>query len=88
MHTKYFKHLAQVEDVFGRTLAGDEQEAILVYIVTGVRPDPGGCWHCNAAEMRRLTGWMDTYERMVEEGAGTFGTKSSEFGLPYGSDWD
>lgn len=87
MHTRYFKDLAQVESVFGRAITFDEQEAILTYLVTGIRPDPGGCWHCNAAEMRRLTGWIDTYERMVADGQLTFGERSRAAGLPYGADW-
>jgi hypothetical protein len=87
MHTKYFKNLEQVEEIFGITITYDEQEAILTYIATGIRPDPGGCWHCNAANMRRLTGWIDRYETLVDEGEAAFGTHSSELGLPFGGDW-
>lgn len=87
MHTRYFENLEQVESIFGTTITLDEQEAVLTYLVTGVRPDPGGCWHCNAANMRRLTGWIDHYEKLVDEGEATFGVSSSEYGLPYGGDW-
>ena len=88
MHTRYFKSLDEVEKVFGITITWDEQEAITIYLVTGIRPDPKGCWHCNAANMRRLTGWIDRYEDAVEQGDAGFGTISSELGLPDGGDWD
>lgn len=88
MHTRYFTNLEQVEEVFGTTIVNDQQEAVLTYLVTGVRPDARGCWHCNAAAMRRLTGWIDHYENLVEAGEATFGTHSSEYGLPYGGHWD
>lgn len=87
MHTRYFSTLEEVEEVFGITITHDEQEAITTFLVTGLRPDPGGCWHCNAANMRRLTGWIDFYEKAIDEGEATFGTHSSELGLPYGGDW-
>lgn len=87
MHTRYFTTLEEVEEVFETTITRDEQEAILIYLATGIRPDPGGCWHCNAANMRRLTRWIDLYEDAVDEGRATFGTHSPELGLPAGGYW-
>lgn len=68
-HTRYFRSIEEVEFIFGRTFTGDQQEAIMTYLVTGVRPDPGGCWTCDAAAMRKLTAAIDRYENGVADGS-------------------
>lgn len=71
-HTLYFRNTDEVEYVFGRTLTQEQRIMIQSYIVTGVRPDPAGCWSCNAGAMRILTGEMDEYERSVLAGEETW----------------
>lgn len=67
-HTRYFSNVDEVEYVFGRTLTQEQAVMIQSYIVTGVRPDPAGCWTCSPAAMRLLTGEMDVYEDEVDAG--------------------
>lgn len=38
-----------------------EWEMVRLYLDKGIRPDPGGCWHCLEAAARRITGWIDYY---------------------------
>jgi len=71
-HTRYFRNADEVEYIFGRTLTSEQRMMITAYIVTGVRPDPAGCWTCSPAAMRILTGEMDEYENDVDSGRQTW----------------
>jgi hypothetical protein len=67
-HAEYFRSYEEVEYVFGLSLTAEQREQVQTYLFMGIRPDPGGCWTCSPAYVRKLTGQIDRYEDAVKAG--------------------
>lgn len=66
------KTLDDAKELLGIDLPPYQAELVAKYLEDGTRPDPVGCWHCDEAEARKITGWIDYYNNYGGEGAGEY----------------
>ena len=65
---RYFKNYEEVERALNTPLTPEQRELVGIYLFTGQRPDPKGCWTCTPAYVRKITGEIDRYENDIAEG--------------------
>ena len=68
----WFKNYEEVEFVLGYTFTPEQKELVSIYLFTGIRPDNDGCWVCTKGYIRKITGEIDAYETLLDNGEATW----------------
>lgn len=67
-HARHFRNVSEVEYCLGYTFTPSQTELVFTYLAMGVRPEPGNCYGCTPAYIRKITGEIDRYEDRVDSG--------------------